>query len=107
VVETAGAHGSLGAATQLARREGRIVIAGMHEADETIPTRSAFLRDLTIRFSSSYRRRHFEHVLELLGQGRLDPSPMIDSVIGLDELPAVFARARAGAATGKLLINPA
>ena len=52
------------------------------------------VKELQIQFAIAYTRDDFETCVAMLGEGRIDVSPMVTDVVGLDELPSAFEALR-------------
>lgn len=66
VIECIGRPGSIDLATAIAARGGRVVIAGLHKAPESINRVTPFMKNLSVNFSMMYEKRHFEYTLRML-----------------------------------------
>jgi (R,R)-butanediol dehydrogenase/meso-butanediol dehydrogenase/diacetyl reductase len=104
VIDCVGRAGMFDQALKLAANDGRVVIAGMHMGNDEFYMREPFLKNLTISFCALYTKAHYEHTLQMLASGQLDPTPMITHRIGLDELPDTLAALRAPNEFGKVLV---
>jgi (R,R)-butanediol dehydrogenase/meso-butanediol dehydrogenase/diacetyl reductase len=90
ILECVGAPGLLQQTFALAPVRGRIVVVGVCLKPDPLETGVALTKDLSLRFVSYYSRGDFAYALAMLEARRLDPSPMVSEVIGLDQLPATF-----------------
>ncbi len=90
-----GAAPTLQQATEIAAKRGRICMVGGHTVSLTLNTRAARSRDLSITWSFCYGRRdgkwEFQFALDLLGAGKLDPTPLITHRFSLNEINEAFA----------------
>jgi (R,R)-butanediol dehydrogenase / meso-butanediol dehydrogenase / diacetyl reductase len=107
IFECVGVPGVLRLCIDLAPLHGRIVVVGVCRSEDQIFPRVALRKELSIRFVLGYTRDEFALVLDMLGSGRIDPTPLITGVIGLDELPAMFEALRKPEDHAKVLIDPA
>jgi threonine dehydrogenase-like Zn-dependent dehydrogenase len=104
VVDAVGSQ--LGAALELVRTGGRILLFGVdRRARSDVAQESITRRELTI-VGSFVGREVFPDAIRLLEQGRLDLSPLVTHRIGLEELPAAIGELRAGRAV-KVEVEPA
>jgi 2-desacetyl-2-hydroxyethyl bacteriochlorophyllide A dehydrogenase len=87
-------------------RDGRLTVSGMHNRPVPLDLSPAYFKELTVAFSSWYRRDDFVYAVEMLAAGRLDPSGLRTEVVGLSALPAAFAAQKQPSAIGKLLVDP-
>jgi (R,R)-butanediol dehydrogenase / meso-butanediol dehydrogenase / diacetyl reductase len=107
IFECVGVPGLLGQCIDLAPLHGRIVVVGVCRAEDRIFPRVALRKELSIQFVLGYTRDEFALVLDLLAAGRIDPSPLITGVVGLDQTPAMFEALRHPGDHAKVLIDPA
>ena len=89
IYETSGAPSGLADAIGLAAPGGRIALQGLPGTEHPVSTTQIVRKELTIRGSMIYTDE-FPGVLELLRSGRIDPTPLISDVIGLDDLDNVI-----------------
>jgi 2-desacetyl-2-hydroxyethyl bacteriochlorophyllide A dehydrogenase len=85
IYETSGAPSGLTDAVDLAAPGGRIALLGLPGADYPVHATPIVRKELSIVGSMIYTDE-FPAVLELLGSERIDPSPVISGVIGLNDL---------------------
>ncbi len=85
IYETSGAPSGLADAIGLAAPGGRIALQGLPGTEHPVSTTMIVRKELTIRGSMIYTDE-FPGVLELLKSGRIDPTPLISGVIGLDDI---------------------
>jgi len=52
------------------------------------------IKELQIQFAIAYTKDDFDTCVAMLGERRIDVSPMITDIVGLDELPAAFEALR-------------
>ena len=107
IFECVGAPGLLRQCIDIAPLRGRIVVIGVCRADDNFTPYVALRKELSIQFALGYTRDEFADVLDLLAAGRIDAAPLITTVIGLDEVPAVFEALRKPGDHAKVLIDPA
>lgn len=94
-------------ARQLARctaTRGRIVIVGTYGAPAGLDLQDIVFRELEVLGCRVYSRADFEHAVELIASGRLDPAALITSVVPLDGAVHGLGRLRDGEEL-KLLIE--
>jgi (R,R)-butanediol dehydrogenase/meso-butanediol dehydrogenase/diacetyl reductase len=106
VIECVGRPGLLQSAAEVVAPYGRLILAGLHFESDTIARFEPLMKEITIKFSNFTVKRDFTHTLNLLGQGRLDPLPLITHRFGLDELPETVRALRTPNEFGKVLISP-
>src|SRR5207247_8568 len=85
VIEAAGSSGGLDAALRLARGRGTVSVVGAHfEPDYPLDNALMFERELTLRFTIGDPTRDGSRLLDLLAQGRLDPTPVVTHRLALE-----------------------
>ncbi len=70
-----------------------VVVGACLEADRWRPM-LALARELTISFALAYTAEEFAETLKAIERGRIDPRPLITSVVPLSEAPDAFQRLR-------------
>jgi len=89
IYETSGAPSALADAIDLAAPGGRIALLGLPGSDHLVSTTMIVRKELSIVGSMIYTDE-FPGVLELLESGRIDPTPLISDMIGLDDIDNVI-----------------
>jgi len=90
VLECIGRPGRLDAACRAAKRDGRVMIAGMLMQEEQYNPNEPFFKGLTVQNVVQYAMRHFIHTVSMMNQRRIDPTPMVTGQISIEELPAMM-----------------
>lgn len=72
VVDAVGADATRRQAVEFARRGGRIVFSGLHEADSRLPINAAVRNEITMRGAFCYDSSDFRTALDWLSEGRVD-----------------------------------
>lgn len=113
VFEAVGGHSNtLMQATEIAAKRGRICMVGGHVGPITLDARYARSRELTITWAFCYGRREgekeFQIAVNLMGAGKLDPTPLITHQFPLDQITEAFAVAagREAHSSVKVLVLP-
>ncbi len=96
VVDAVGSQ--LGAALELVRKGGRILLFGVNLRARTELAQERITRDELTIVGSFVGRNVFPDAIRLLEQGRIDFEPLVTHRIGLEELPAAVEELRAGRA---------
>lgn len=106
VFDCVGAVGLLDKLTADAPPLTRIVAIGscMHE-DKFQPT-TPLLKEMDIRFSCGYNPGEFQHVLRMIAQGEIDPTPLVTGRVGLEGVDAAFDALDNPEKHAKILIDP-
>lgn len=106
VFECVGRPGMIATAISAAAVHGRVVVAGVCTKPDPIVPVVALMKELAMHFVVYYRRQDFASVVDLLRQGRIDPSPMVTDRIGLDGFPAAFEALKTPTRQCKVLVEP-
>ena len=107
-----GRSNTLMQATEIAAKRGKICMVGGHVAPFTLDARYARSRELTVTWAFCYGRREgekeFQIALNLMGAGKLDPTPLITHRFPLNEIKEAFAVAAGRDVHGsvKVLVLP-
>lgn len=107
VIETAGAAGTAAAAVGLARRGGRVVLAGIPESGIGIAPTAIVGGRLTVTSVFGAPPAAWTHAVRLFASGRLDLGSLVTHEFGLAEFGHAVALLRGtGEDVGKILIRP-
>lgn len=104
VIECAGVPGMLDRCSSLVARRGTVVVAGGCNGPDPLYVVVPTVKELNLLFSMCYTVREFAHAQELIASGRIDPMPMLDGQIALDDLPERFEALRADKSACKLMV---
>jgi len=106
VIEAAGTPETQRAAVDLCGPGGCVVIVAHSAAPLELRTSPDLIQlERALIGSEYFPRSDFGDGVELVGQGRLDPAPLLTHRFGLDEVEAAYD-AFLGGATGKVLVLP-
>lgn len=89
VVECSGRPQVIAEALQTLRRGGRMAVASVVLEDATVPLGHLVLFERELVGTLGYRH-DLPRVVALVGAGLLDPSPLVTSVVALDDAPATL-----------------
>ena len=107
VVECAGTGSALDAAVTLARPGGWVTMIGVSSAPVTIEPGRWLIREVTVTTSLAHTWADFERAIGLVGDGRLQLTPIHSATVGLDGLADAFAGlAAADRGWHKVLVDP-
>ena len=106
VFECAGAIGSLEKSIEHVRTGGTVVSLGFCTAPDPISPHVATLKQVTIRFSMLYTLREFQHCIDMLDRGHVEPRSMISQTVSLDDFPDILERMRNGMPHTKVQVAP-
>jgi len=84
----------------------RIVVVGVCMEPDTFRPTMANAKELELRFSFSYSPAEFYETLQMIAGGKVDPSPLVTAVIGLDGVPEAFDELGRADHQAKVLVNP-
>jgi 2-desacetyl-2-hydroxyethyl bacteriochlorophyllide A dehydrogenase len=106
VFECVGTPGMIATAVGEAAVHGRVIVAGVcTKPDPFIPV-IAVMKELAMHFVVYYRRQDFAYVVDMLAQGRIDPSGFVTDRVGLDAFPAAFEALKTPSTQCKVLVQP-
>ena len=75
-------------------QRGKIIPVGVCEQPDSIMPFFGLIKELQIQFAIAYTKDDFDTCVAMLGERRIDVSPMITDIVGLDELPDAFEALR-------------
>jgi threonine dehydrogenase-like Zn-dependent dehydrogenase len=105
VFECVGQPGMLAGAVAAAPRHSHVVVVGVClRPDEFVPG-LAVARELSIDFVLAYRPSELAESLRRIGEGIVDPAPLVTATVGLDDAPEAFEQLRRGEQV-KVLVRP-
>ena len=106
VIECVGIPGMIQAAIDATAVHGRVVVAGVCTAPETITAIGGLMKEVSVRFAVFYRRQEFELVAAALASGAVDPAPFVSSTVGLDGVDGAFAHLLSTTVERKIVVVP-
>jgi (R,R)-butanediol dehydrogenase/meso-butanediol dehydrogenase/diacetyl reductase len=107
VIECAGVPGMLERCADLVAVKGRIVIAGGCNGPDPLYVITPTVKELNYQFIATYSIREFATAQEMIASRRIDPAPMLNGTLTLDELPEVFENLRHNKNSCKLMVTNA
>ena len=84
----------------------RVVVVGVVVGPDQITPAMAINKEIDLRFAFGYTPLEFRDTLHMLGEGELDPSPLITGKVGLDGVENAFTALGNPEAHAKILIDP-
>jgi (R,R)-butanediol dehydrogenase/meso-butanediol dehydrogenase/diacetyl reductase len=106
VFECVGSTGMVQAAIDAAGTRGRVVIAGLCMAPDSVVPVTALLKEVEVRFAVYYRGREFAAAAALLESGGIDAEAFVTAQVGLDGVSAAFDRLLTTTDERKILVVP-
>jgi (R,R)-butanediol dehydrogenase/meso-butanediol dehydrogenase/diacetyl reductase len=106
VVECVGVAGMIQHAMDVAGPDAHVTVVGVcMGADQIMPLTGLF-KELTTRYVLYYRTQDFEHTIDALTRGTLDPAPLVTGTVDLDRLPARFDALKHPVDDCKVILEP-
>jgi (R,R)-butanediol dehydrogenase/meso-butanediol dehydrogenase/diacetyl reductase len=107
VFECAGVPGLIQKGIELVVPRGRVVVVGLFDGEDCFEPQLALVKQLRLIFSIAYTRDDFQHVIDALAEGRINPASMITRVVGLDEMPLAFESLKHANTDCKIVVRTA
>jgi 2-desacetyl-2-hydroxyethyl bacteriochlorophyllide A dehydrogenase len=89
-VEAVGHPEALDLAVRLARKAGTVSVTGVYAERAEVHMGLIWIKALTLTSGHANVIKHLDRVLELLGDGKLDPAPLVTHHMKLDEAPDAY-----------------
>jgi 2-desacetyl-2-hydroxyethyl bacteriochlorophyllide A dehydrogenase len=106
VFDAAGVPATLQQAVDIVRVGGRVMMVGVAFDNAPVRPSTWVTKRVTVRAAFAYSRADYSATIDLLHRNRIDVGPMISSVVGASELPAVFERMLGPNTEIKVLVDP-
>jgi threonine dehydrogenase-like Zn-dependent dehydrogenase len=106
VFECVGKNGLLHSIVDSCEFMARVYVAGGWYDAGTIDCTDATHKGMTIQFGGGPHPQDWYGTLDAVAEGRLDPSPSIGRVIGLDEVPEAIDQVRKGQGPPRVVVHP-
>jgi threonine dehydrogenase-like Zn-dependent dehydrogenase len=106
IFECVGAAGLIQRIVEQAEFSSRIYCAGGWYTGDTLNITDATRQGVTLQFGGGPHPQDWYGVLDAVVAGRLDPTPSIGSVIGLDEMPDALDLARRSEGPPRIVVHP-
>lgn len=84
----------------------RVVVVGVCMERDTIVPLLALTKELSVQFVFAYDPGEYRDTLHLMADGKVDPTPLITSTVGLDGVPAAFDTLGKAEEQAKILVAP-
>ena len=106
VFECVGAPGVIESIIEGAPLFSRVVVVGVCVGADRFTPAMAINKEIDLRFVLAYTPLEFRDTLKMLGEGKIDPRPIITGTVGLEGVDAAFAALGDPEAHAKILIDP-
>jgi threonine dehydrogenase-like Zn-dependent dehydrogenase len=84
----------------------RVVVVGVCVGADEITPAMAINKEIDLRFVLGYTPLEFRDTLQMLAEGKVDPSPLITGTVGLEGVAGAFTALSDPEAHAKILIDP-
>ena len=84
----------------------RVVVAGVCVGEDRFTPAMAINKEIDLRFVFGYSPLEFRDTLHMVGEGKVDPRPLITGTVGLDGVAGAFAALADPGDQAKILIDP-
>ncbi|OBK12753.1 zinc-binding dehydrogenase [Mycobacterium asiaticum] len=106
IFEAVGVPGVINDVLRKARRNSRLVVAGVCMEPDTIHPFFATAKEISLQFSLAYDMDEFSASLRAIAEGDIDVSPLITGEVGLDGVGAAFDDLTDPERHCKILVTP-
>ncbi|HET6951320.1 MAG TPA: zinc-binding dehydrogenase [Acidimicrobiales bacterium] len=106
IYECVGAHGLVQQLVEGAPMGTRLYVAGGWYSGDQLDITTASRQGVTIQFGGGPQPEDWYGTLDAVVEGRLDPTPTIGEVIGLDGVPDALERARRSEGPPRIVVRP-
>ena len=84
----------------------RVVVVGVCMGEDRLQPSIAINKEIDLRFVLGYTPQEFREALHLLADGKVDPTPLLTGVVGLDGVAGAFDALGDPEAHAKILVTP-
>ena len=106
VFECVGVPGMLDGVVAAAPLSALVVVVGVCMGEDRLRPAMAISKEIDMRFAFGYTPLEFRDTLAMLGEGKVDASPLITGTVGLTGVVDAFAALGDPATHAKILIDP-
>lgn len=106
VFECVGVPGMIDQVVAAAPMRSRIVVVGVCMGPDTIRPTMAINKEAELRFVFAYDPAEFRDTLQLVADGKIDPSPLVTGTVGLAGVAAAFEVLGDPEQHAKILVDP-
>ncbi len=107
VFECVGVPGIIDQIVNQAPLAARVVVVGVCMEPDTFQPAMAINKEIDLRFVFAYQPHEFHETLQLMANGKVDPTPLITGTVGLDGVADAFEVLGDPERHAKILIDPA
>jgi threonine dehydrogenase-like Zn-dependent dehydrogenase len=84
----------------------RVVVVGVCMGEDRFRPAMAINKEIDMRFVLGYTPLEFRDTLHMMGEGKIDPRPLMTGTVGLEGIDAAFAALGDPETHAKILIDP-
>ena len=106
IFECVGVPGVIDSIIQGAPLMSRVVVVGVCVGRDQITPAMAINKEIDLRFVVGYTPPEFRETLHMLGDGKVDPRPLLTGTVGLEGVDAAFSALGDPETHAKILIDP-
>ena len=107
VFECVGVPGVIDQVIAAAPLSTRVVVVGVCMGEDRLQPSIAINKEIDLRFVLGYTPQELREALHLLAEGKVDPTPLLTGVVGLDGVAGAFDALGDPEAHAKILVTPA
>ena len=106
IFECVGAPGVIESIIQGAPLFSRVVVVGVCVGADQFTPAMAINKEIDLRFVLAYTPLEYRDTLHMMGEGKLDPRPIVTGTVGLEGVDAAFTALGDPETHAKILIDP-
>lgn len=106
VLDCVGNAAAFASAVDLARPGGTVVMVGVSSTPITVEPLTWMIKEITLVATLAHLSHEFPMTIDLMASGQLLVEPLLDHVVGLDELDSVMSELADGKDYIKVLVDP-
>jgi threonine dehydrogenase-like Zn-dependent dehydrogenase len=106
IFECVGVPGLLSTIIDEAPIYSRVVVVGVCVGPDTFTPAMAINKEIDLRFVIAYSPLEFRDTLRMLGEGKIDPRPLITGTVGLGGVAGAFDALADPGSHAKILVDP-
>ncbi|MGH3412460.1 MAG: zinc-binding dehydrogenase [Marmoricola sp.] len=106
VFECVGVPGIIEQIVDAAPMRSRVVVVGVCMEPDTFSPAMAINKEMDLRFVFAYDPGEFHDTLQLIADGKVDPTPLVTGTVGLDGVAEAFDLLGSAEHHAKILVDP-